>query len=214
MVLHTSDNCVVSPNVDQTGFSEAQDCYVWANNNYGCRTESARDLSYGAEFNANGGGTYVLEWTSDHIKIWFFARGDLIPPSLNTDAPDPDEFGTPSANFQGACDIDEKFKDMQIIFDTTFCGDWAGSAYGASSCPMSPGEDPVGSCKRFVSENPEAFEDAYWLINYLRVYQRERGFDWSLEAIGDRVKQFFNDTFGSDDDDAGVVPVDKNRDET
>ena len=29
----------------------------------------------------------------------------------------------PDATFQGDCDVDKAFKDQQIVFDTTFCGD-------------------------------------------------------------------------------------------
>lgn len=36
--------------------------------------------------------------------------------------PNPDEFGTPVANFEGSCNIDEHFSNMQLIFNIDFCG--------------------------------------------------------------------------------------------
>jgi hypothetical protein len=38
---------------------------------------------------------------------------------------DPRTWGTPEANFQGACDFGTKFGKQRIVIDTTFCGDWA-----------------------------------------------------------------------------------------
>jgi hypothetical protein len=69
--------------------------------------------------------------------------------------PDPTNWGEPQADFQG-CDIDAHFRNHQIIFDTTFCGDWAASAWAA---------DPVcgkkaTTCNEFVAQNPEAFMGA------------------------------------------------------
>ena len=53
------------------------------------------------------------------------------------------------------------------IFDTTFCGDWAGKVWAT---------DPVcaslaTTCESFVSDHPAEFGQTYWMINSLRVYQ-------------------------------------------
>ena len=66
-----------------------------------------------------------MEWTSDHINTWFWPRGS--EPSDLSDSPDPAEWGTPTASFNGGekaatCEIDSHFRDQSIIFDTTFCG--------------------------------------------------------------------------------------------
>ena len=53
-----------------------------------------------------------------------------------------------------------------IVFDTTFCGDWAGSVWAASSCAAY-----APSCQAFVAANPGVFASAYWLINSVKVYQ-------------------------------------------
>jgi hypothetical protein len=57
------------------------------------------------------------------------------------------------------------------VFDTTFCGDWAGSVWSGDAVCAS--EAP--SCQSFVQNNPSAFTDAYWLVNSLKVYQSNGG---------------------------------------
>ena len=234
MVLHTSRNCLVS-DADMSGILTTRDCFIDANIDRGCKVVASQANTYGEGFNSIGGGTYAMEWTSEHIKIWFFPRG-TAPPSLDPSSsmyngyldanPDPDTFGTPLANFQGSCEIDAKFKNMNIVFDTTFCGDYAGAVYGSSGCPMDAGADPHQSCKAFVANNPFEFTEAYWLINSLRVYQRpenDYGYDVDvnddanadddfgveddddgkgfLESIGDRVSDFFDWLRGNNGDD-------------
>src|SRR5271170_1477062 len=53
------------------------------------------------------------------------------------------------------------------VFDTTFCGDWAGSVWSGDAVCASQ----APSCQSFVQNNPSAFTDAYWLVNSLKVYQ-------------------------------------------
>lgn len=55
----------------------------------------------------------------------------------------------------------------QKVFDTTFCGDWAGAVWGSGSCASK-----AASCTDFVANNPGAFRDAYWRINSLKVYRQ------------------------------------------
>ena len=109
MTMHTSDGCSLAGN----------SCLA----NEGCSIDSSGSNSYGDGFNANNGGTYVMEWTSDHLKIWFFARG-AEPGDVSGDSPDPSGWVTPAAAFNGGdgCDIDSHFMHQNIIFDTTFCG--------------------------------------------------------------------------------------------
>jgi hypothetical protein len=112
-----------------------------------------------------------MQWTGSFIKIWFFPRG-AIPQTIFTTSPDVTRFGTPQAHFQGACDINANFKEHRLIFDTTFCGDWAGNVYRASGCPMYGMSDQIRACVRYVAENPRAYEQAYWEINSIRVFQQ------------------------------------------
>jgi len=78
-------------------------------------------------------------------------------------------WGLPVVAFNGGsgCNIDYHFANHNIIFDTTFCGDWAGDAWGSSSCASK-----AGSCQGSVAGNPGEFVNAYWAINSVKVYQR------------------------------------------
>ncbi len=67
-----------------------------------------------------------MQWTSDAIKIFFFPRTGTIPADIEAGNPDPSTWGTPTASFSGGnCDIDANFMNHNIVFDTTFCGQWA-----------------------------------------------------------------------------------------
>ncbi|KAI7091125.1 endo-1,3(4)-beta-glucanase [Hortaea werneckii] len=167
MTLHTSDGCTVG----STGFTGNQltdNCYVNApdqGNNVGCQIAASDSNTYGAGFNSNGGGVYATEWTDSAIDIWFFPHGS-VPSDIQDNSPKPSGWGKPLAHFQGDCDIPGHFHDLQIVFDTTFCGDWAGNTWGSSSC-----SSKANTCNDFVQNNPQAFEEAYWSINALKVYQ-------------------------------------------
>lgn len=117
MAGHTSDGCTIA----NTGFSgslQASNCYVSAPNqasNAGCGISASSAQSYGAGFNSAGGGVYATEWTSSAISIWFWPR-NAIPGDVSGGNPNPAGWGTPVAKFTGGCDIDAKFKDMQIVW--------------------------------------------------------------------------------------------------
>ena len=89
-------------------------------------------------FNRASGGVYAMEWTSTAIRIWFFTR-DEVPASISAadgNGPDPSTFGDPVANFQGSCDIDAHFFNHSMVFDTTFCGSYAGNTWQGDGCPL------------------------------------------------------------------------------
>ncbi|MCJ1465840.1 hypothetical protein MMC07_004459 [Pseudocyphellaria aurata] len=177
MTLHTSANC----SVDADGFSgnlTTPNCDIKAPGqpaNSGCAISSYNPQSYGVGLNANGGAVYAMEWTSNAITIWFFPR-DKIPADVahsitpgDTDpgSPDPTKWGRPVAHFCGdTCNIDDHFKDMKLVINTAFCGDWAGNTWDASSCKAK-----APTCNEYVAKNPQAFVDAYWLINDIKVYE-------------------------------------------
>lgn len=134
----------------------------------------------GTNFNEIGGGVYAMEWTSSNIKVWFFPRTD-IPDAVTASNPDTSNFGMPVANIAGGCDIDTHFWDHAMVFDTTFCGDWAGSVFETDSCPMTSGQSSASSCVTYVAENPTAFDDAYWAVNSIKIYQA--GSDVASSAV-------------------------------
>ena len=53
------------------------------------------------------------------------------------------------------------------IINTDFCGSWAGDSWGLSTYCSSL----APTCADYVRSNPASFQDAYWLINSLNVYQ-------------------------------------------
>ena len=63
--------------------------------------------------------------------------------------------------------VKQKLISIRVqVFDTTFCGSWAGAVWESSSCAsLAP------TCNAYVQNNPSAFENAYWSVNSLRVYQ-------------------------------------------
>lgn len=156
MTLHTNDGCQMVNKNCQGG--------------QGCTIQGGGAAPFGDGFNAAGGGVYAMEWTSSAIKIWFFGRGS-IPADATGSNPDPTSWGNPTATFEGGagCTIDNHFQRNNIIFDTTFCGDWAGALWGQEATCSSK----AASCQDYVRENPAAFESAYWSINSLKVYSAE-----------------------------------------
>jgi len=172
--LHTSNGCTMSSSTSPftgtwgTGSNgqPAINCYIDAPNQYsnqGCGIIGAQG-SYGAPFNSQGGGVYALEWTSGHIQSFFFHRNN-IPADISKDNPDPSTWGKPYAYFGlgGGCSPNH-FNNMNMVFDLTFCGDWAGGVFST----MCPGK---GACNTYVQNNPSAFGEAYWQINYAKVFQ-------------------------------------------
>ncbi|KAL9045651.1 MAG: hypothetical protein Q9214_001335 [Letrouitia sp. 1 TL-2023] len=158
MTMHTGQGCSLL----------GKDCNA-DGGKQGCGTDPENSQSYGDGFNQNKGGIYALEWTSDALNIWFFPRGSE-PKGILGDAPDPANWGQPTANFQGdsGCTIDDHFRDQNIVFDTTFCGDWAGKTWADDGC-----SSKGATCQDYVMNNPQDFAEAYWEVNALKVYSSD-----------------------------------------
>jgi hypothetical protein len=118
MTLHTGPGCSMSNNGGSSGTMTTPNCYVNApgqSTNAGCQITTTNTQSYGAGFNAMGGGVYATEWTSEYIDIHFFPRGN-IPSDISSGNPDPSTWGTALASFSGGnCGIDTFFKNQQIV---------------------------------------------------------------------------------------------------
>ena len=169
--LHTGGKCTIA-GANETGALQTNNCDEGGSST-GCVVQDSRSLSYGSGLNQNGGGVYVMQWTSDFIRVWFFPHA-ATPASIVDNMPNPAvDFGKPMANFEGSCNIDRHFRDHHAVIDLTFCGDWAGNVFatGGDGCPASTKGDSMASCMDFVAHNPRAFKEAYWDINYLNVFQ-------------------------------------------
>jgi hypothetical protein len=168
MTLHSKAGCTMEGvSRPQTGTVLTPNCDINAPGqgaNVGCGVRVPNSNTFGAGLNNNQGGVYAVQWTFDGgVQIWFFARNS-IPADITNNDPNPYNWGTPLATFpfQSNCPT-SFFKNQQIVINLTFCGDWAGSVYGSSGCPS--------DCVSYVGNNPSAFDEAYWRINYLKVYQ-------------------------------------------
>jgi len=163
ITLHTNAGCTV-PNWQnaESGVPQGGNCDVVATGNAGCSIMDYDSWSYGAQFNAHGGGVYVMQWAVDGIYVWFFTHGGGIPADITNGAPNPAGWGNPRGRFSFGQGCDgSHFYNHNIVIDNTFCGDWAGAVY--------PGGN--GACQSFVQNNPSAFTEAYWAINSIKVYQ-------------------------------------------
>lgn len=181
MTLHTAPGCTVdnattsSPytgqlqNADCNSGSAATGCSIHSTPN--TTSLGAKFASAGHAFNAQGGAVYVTEWTPTGIKIWAFAR-TAVPASLNSDNPSTASFPPPLAAFAGkGCDYAQSFRDMALIINTDFCGDWAGKVWAESGAQKATGAE---SCDEYVARNPEKFTEAFWEISSIKVYANEK----------------------------------------
>lgn len=181
ITLHTGPGCSMSNtgSVATTNLTNP-DCQ----GNQGCGQTTFSTNNFGAGFNAIGGGIYAVEWTSDAISVWFFPRTDPIVAKLSGTgistnstgtgtAPDPLTFGQPLAKFVGGstCDIDSHFANHNIVFNIDYCGDWAGKVWSQDKTCSKLAK----TCEEYVSKNPNAFVEAYWLVNSVKVYQQQGG---------------------------------------
>ncbi|KAJ4328519.1 hypothetical protein N0V84_001036 [Fusarium piperis] len=169
---HTAEGCQLDPADEDLFSGERQnlDCFV-GTDNIGCgfNPPSSDTSSYGDGFNAANGGVYAMEWDSEYIKIWHFPRG-AIPADIEAKRPDPKTWGLPQALFGGRkCNVDEYYHDMNIVLNINFCGDYGeGTWQSFETCrALAP------TCKEFVANNPEAFENTYWDVAYIDVYSRD-----------------------------------------
>jgi hypothetical protein len=193
MSLHTSEGCTIT-GTGSTGTVKTKNCYINAagqTSNAGCGVDDKSASSFGAYYasfitsppltykphltsagtplNPKYGGIYAMQWTSTGIKMWFFPR-DSIPYNMYGNNPDPTLWGMPSASFAGSgCDFTKHFVNHKLVIDTTFCGDW-GNAVWASNPVCSK---KATTCNEYVANNPSAFTESFWRINYLKVF-RER----------------------------------------
>ena len=147
-----------------------KNCYTNYNTgNDGCGF-TLGDNSYGSALNNVGGGVYALEWTNNGLKAWWWQMKN-VPDNVKSMTPDPNQWGIPYANwpFGNWCPSDH-LKDMYLIFDLTFCGDWAGGqGEWDSQCKNKVNND---NCVNYVANNPNGFSDAYWIVDYVRVFQQ------------------------------------------
>lgn len=168
ITLHTSAGCTINTAGSQGGTSLSNSDCNTGNAGTGCGVTTTTANAYGSSFNNNGGGVYAMQWESSGVYVWFWPHGS-VPADITNGAPVTGNWGLPIVAFNGGsgCTVDDHFYNHQIVFDTTFCGQWAGAVWGSSSC-----SSLASSCNAYVAGNPSAFQQSYWLVNSIKVYQQ------------------------------------------
>ncbi|KAG8758491.1 hypothetical protein FRC14_008116 [Serendipita sp. 396] len=170
--LHTTAGCTASSDASHpsTGQLTNAQCGFINGDNSGCGyADVSTNTGYGAGFNSAKGGVYVMQWVDSGISVWYFPRG-AIPADLVAEKPMPWTWPSPFARWStNTCNVDQFFRDHITIFNTTFCGDWAGATWQSSGCADKTG---YSSCAAFVSEKGSAFHEAYWTVNYVKYFQQ------------------------------------------
>lgn len=107
----------------RTRSTRSTSCDTSVNDNQGCGVSFPEQDSYGAGFNAMGGGFYIMEKSSTKgISVWFIPRDSLLllggEPLLDLVL-----LSTPDAYFptNENCDYSKHFDAHNIVFDQTFC---------------------------------------------------------------------------------------------
>lgn len=183
MTLHTSQRCQTkAPKTTFTGLLASKSCGVagappGVSPQIGCKIGAPDNSgSFGDPFNRAGGGIFATQWTPQNISIWFFPRAS-IPHDLEIgvlddyDGPQPYKWPTPMAHFELDCPLDAHFRDMKLVIDTKFCGDWAGGQWGQGD--KGGCRRKAVSCEKYVSEEKGAFETAFWVIKRILVFRFE-----------------------------------------
>ena len=121
MALHTESDCVIAPNGSFSGIINTVNCNVDAADqpkNVGCRVDAVDDGTFGAGFNAQSGGVYVMQWTASAVKVWMFPRKS-IPNDLNpATTPDPGGWTLPMASFAGGCNMADLIQNQKLVSRT------------------------------------------------------------------------------------------------
>jgi len=186
--LRTADSCDFTDH-DTTGLftgswtsspngDDDRNCWVEdpsQRENEGCSV-SAAEGTHGESWTNGGGGVTVLLWSRTvGVKIWDLQRSavPLVFAKNTTTVLDAhlEALGTPAAFFPfgSACAADS-FLDNQIVMNIALCGDSVEDVWSSSGCASSTG---YSSCSDFVRNNPTAFDDAFWDINWLKVFQSD-----------------------------------------
>jgi len=182
MALHTVQGCFHTTPPNQLGASgggtnglngngqNASDCSTGS----GCVVAETKKASFGSAFAENGGGVWATQFDVSGIFMWYWPR-DQLPPSVQNASPtssmDLSDWGAPSAAYPtDSCNMTEFFTDQQLILDITLCGVWAGVPSIYNQTCMNQGTTGMCYTDSVVGPGSPKFDDAYFEIQYVRVY--------------------------------------------
>lgn len=176
MALHTEQFCTQDevPGITNSGICGSGRQYQGNRICRPCNRNNGNDCPYGGcgkfagpgtcgdSFNKQGGGVFACEWILDGtIKIWIFPRlrvPEYVP--FYADKLDVSKWPAPHVEFKSCVG---SFKNNYITLSTTLCGD-RGEEYFIIK--------KAGSCESYVADPKSNFNDAKWVINYLKVFQK------------------------------------------
>jgi hypothetical protein len=128
------------------------------------------------------GGYFVCEVTDNKkVKVWFIKANDesakdtfAILEGTDGSTINTDDLGPPAVIF---CECANKqFQFLQMIVNTTLCGDFAGGVlYGLSSGDTCTNDaDPDYACKVACNtySSTATLDDAYWDIAYINTFKK------------------------------------------
>ncbi|KAJ7642247.1 hypothetical protein FB45DRAFT_786349 [Roridomyces roridus] len=153
----TNGNCTVVPPLDI---------------NTGCVAAETKPNSFGTDFASAGGGVFAALWDTNGIAMWFFSRPSVPSNIGGTATPDPTTWGQPSAWFPAsACDPTKAFGPQILTLYIDVCGQFADAP---GLWDPSPCKAKADQCFQLV-QDPTNYDEAYWEINYLRVFTQNGG---------------------------------------
>ena len=136
----------------------------------GCGVELDSTNSFGYGFNINNGGIYAAELTPQGaITIWFFPQNEKIPDDLLSENPNPEIWPSTNRIKFDACP--GQFANLQLIVNTTLCGDWGGGAYKDPKT----GKTGLVNCQTDI--RTADLSKAFWSIEYIKVFKRSDATD-------------------------------------
>ncbi|GAA6040180.1 hypothetical protein JCM8097_004166 [Rhodosporidiobolus ruineniae] len=168
--LHTAPGCTRSGSLTGSTAGYPTDCNA-GNANSGCTVSDPSSSSFGAGFNAAGGGVFALLYAETGISIWRWPRAS-IPSDVKSGKPRWKGWGTPVAQWSGTtCDTRTFFANQLITFDITTCGDWAGqqSVWQSTAASGKCYSSKYPTCSAAVAD-PANFKEAYFEVNYVKVF--------------------------------------------
>ncbi|KIM84419.1 glycoside hydrolase family 16 protein, partial [Piloderma croceum F 1598] len=161
---HTGPGCTLTPNASFSGSLAGNlNCDVTSGNNARCSIIEWSRASYGPYFNAQQGGVFAMKWDDLGISVWSFYHQAIPEDITNGQSPNSTWIEPVVQLSPSGCDPLKYFYNHSVIFNITFCGDWAGNSYATWDCP--------GTCAERVMDLSN-FVNASWSINSLKVYQK------------------------------------------
>ncbi|KAK3386643.1 putative endo-1,3(4)-beta-glucanase, partial [Podospora didyma] len=166
--------CTLKPST----FSATQgsnNCYIHAQGQFD-NEGSALSLLSSIEKVTNRPLTDATQWTSTVFRVWTWPANKAPADALSGE-PNPASWGLPTFSVDSSsCDIDRAFKDMRLVLNIDFCGDAAGNeglwGWTTNNLPgYCSGKTGYGWCPDYVNSHAGEYEEVYWKVKDIRVFQ-------------------------------------------